>query len=63
MQLLPGVGPATAARLLDRIGEAPDVLQAIEAFAPPAAAAESWSSFAETIRIVGGGSVGWPAQL
>src|SRR6266446_4115452 len=63
IQLLPGVGPATAARLLDRIGEASDALRAIQAFAPPTAAVESWSSFVETIRVVGGGSAGWPAEL
>src|SRR5258708_6606962 len=45
IQLRPGVGPATAARLLARIAEAADPLQAIQAFAPPAAAAQSWSSF------------------
>ena len=63
IQLLPGVGPATAARLLDRIAKAPDALQAIQVFPPPAAAAESWSSFVETIRVVGGKSAGWPAEL
>jgi DNA helicase-2/ATP-dependent DNA helicase PcrA len=63
IQLLPGVGPATAARLLDRIAKALDALQAIQAFPPPAAAAESWSSFVETIRVVGGKSAGWPAEL
>jgi DNA helicase II / ATP-dependent DNA helicase PcrA len=63
IQLLPGVGPATAARLLDRIAEAPDALQAIQAFAPPAAAAESWLSFIETVRLVGGKPAGWPVEL
>ena len=63
IQLLPGVGPATAARLLDRIAAAPDALQAIQAFAPPAAAAQSWSSFVEAIRVVAGRSAGWPAEL
>src|SRR5215467_12728526 len=43
IQLLPGAGPATAARLLDRIAAVPDALQAIQAFTPPAAAAQSWS--------------------
>jgi DNA helicase-2/ATP-dependent DNA helicase PcrA len=60
---MPGVGPATAARLLERIAAAPDALQAIQAFAPPAAAAQSWSSFVEAIRVVGGKSAGWPAEL
>jgi ATP-dependent DNA helicase UvrD/PcrA len=63
IQLMPGVGPATAARLLDRIAAAPDALQAIRAFAPPAAAAQNWSSFIEAIRLVGGRSAGWPAEL
>jgi len=54
IQLLPGVGPATAARLLDRIAAVPDALQAIQAFTPPAGAAQSWSSFVETLRVVGG---------
>jgi DNA helicase-2/ATP-dependent DNA helicase PcrA len=63
IQLLPGVGPATAARLLDRIAAAREALQAIQAFAPPTAAVESWSSFVETIRVVRGGSAGWPAEL
>jgi DNA helicase-2/ATP-dependent DNA helicase PcrA len=63
IQLMPGVGPATAVRLLDRIAEASDTLQAIQAFSPPAAAAESWSSFIEAIRVVAGKSVGWPAEI
>jgi len=63
IQLMPGVGPATAARLLDRIAAAPDALQAIQAFAPPAAAAQSWPSFVEAIRVVAGRSAGWPAEL
>jgi DNA helicase-2/ATP-dependent DNA helicase PcrA len=63
IQLLPGVGSVTAARLLDRIAEANDALQAVEAFAPPPAAAESWASFVEVIRIVGGKSAGWPTEL
>jgi ATP-dependent DNA helicase UvrD/PcrA len=63
IQLMPGVGPATAARLLDRIAEAANTLQAIQAFAPPAAATQSWSSFVEAIRVVAGKSAGWPAEL
>jgi DNA helicase II / ATP-dependent DNA helicase PcrA len=63
IQLMPGVGPATAARLLDRIAAAPDALQAIQAFAPPAAATQSWPSFVEAFRVVAGKSAGWPAEL
>ena len=58
LQILPGVGPATAARLLDRIVDATDVLQAVRDFAPPAAATESWSSFVDTFRLLRAKAVG-----
>jgi DNA helicase-2/ATP-dependent DNA helicase PcrA len=63
IQLLPGAGPATAARLLDRVANAADALDAVADFAPPAAAAEHWGAFAETIALVRGASAGWPAEL
>jgi len=63
IQLLPGAGPATAARLLDRVANATDALDAVTDFAPPAAAAEHWPAFAETIALVRGASAGWPAEL
>src|SRR5205085_8762831 len=47
VRLLPGVGPATAARLLDAVDASPDPVAAIRSFrAPPAAAAE-WSALLE----------------
>src|SRR5262249_54106960 len=63
IQLLPGVGPATAARVLDRVAEGQDVLQAILDFDPPTAAAEAWSPFVQMIRVLAGKSAGWPAEL
>jgi len=61
IQLLPGAGPATAGRLLDQIGEEGGA--ALDTFLPPAAAAAHWPEFAETIRLVRGRGVGWPAEL
>src|SRR5438876_11622884 len=49
IQLLPGVGPATAAQVLDRVVEVADGLQAVRAFVPPPAAAESWPAFVGAI--------------
>jgi DNA helicase II / ATP-dependent DNA helicase PcrA len=63
LQLLPGVGPATAARLLDRVAENPDPLLALEVFDPPAAASDAWASFVEAVRLVRGKAAGWPAEL
>jgi ATP-dependent DNA helicase UvrD/PcrA len=62
IQLLPGVGPKTAARLLDKMSEG-DAIQAITDFAPPPAAMDHWPEFAEAIRLLHGKSVGWPEAL
>jgi DNA helicase II / ATP-dependent DNA helicase PcrA len=61
IQLLPGCGPATAGRLLDRVGEAS--VAALDAFAPPAAAREHWPAFADAIGLLRNQAVGWPAEL
>ena len=62
-QLLPGVGPATAGRLIDRIEETGDAAGALHAFKPPAAAAEHWPDFEETIGALRRNALGWPAEL
>jgi DNA helicase II / ATP-dependent DNA helicase PcrA len=63
IQLLPGIGPATAARFLDRISEAGDILQAIQTFVPPVGAAELWPAFVEAVRCLRRTASGWPAEL
>jgi DNA helicase-2/ATP-dependent DNA helicase PcrA len=45
VQLLPGFGPATAARVLDAL-VAPDRAKALGHFTPPARAVDEWRSFA-----------------
>ncbi|HEY7244577.1 MAG TPA: ATP-dependent helicase [Xanthobacteraceae bacterium] len=63
IQLLPGAGPVTAARLLDRIAETGDALAAIGAFVPPAATMEAWPAFIELNRALRAKAVGWPAEI
>jgi DNA helicase II / ATP-dependent DNA helicase PcrA len=63
IQVLPGVGPATAARLLDQIVEAHSAAQTLIDFRPPAACAEDWPAFVETVRLVQSHATGWPAEL
>src|SRR5262249_3642230 len=63
IQLLPGVGPATAARLLYHVAEATDALQAVRDFVPPAAAADSWPAFVDVLRAVRTRAAGWPAEI
>ncbi len=45
VKLLPGVGPATAGKLLDAMESAPDPMSAMQAFKMPPAAARDWTSF------------------
>jgi DNA helicase-2/ATP-dependent DNA helicase PcrA len=63
LQLLPGVGPATAARALDHVAGAGDPGHSLAGFSPPAAAQADWPAFAEAVRIVRGRAAGWPAEL
>jgi DNA helicase II / ATP-dependent DNA helicase PcrA len=60
---LPGAGPVTATRILDRIAERTDTMRSLDEFTPPAAAVEHWPSFVEAIRLVRRRSPGWPAEL
>jgi DNA helicase-2/ATP-dependent DNA helicase PcrA len=67
LQLLPGVGPATAADILDRIGAGGDAAAAFADYAPPARAADDWPGFAALATGLGTRSGGrrpdWPADL
>jgi DNA helicase II / ATP-dependent DNA helicase PcrA len=63
IQLLPGVGPATAGRLLDRLAEANSPIETLADFRPPAACAEDWPTFAETLKLVRSSTTGWPVEF
>ena len=63
VQLLPGAGPATAARVLECVAERADPADALGDIKPPAAAAEHWPAFVEAVRLVRGRAADWPAEL
>jgi len=63
LQLLPGVGPATAAEILDRIAVASDPPTAIATYAPPARAETDWRAFADLALGLVRGDAGWPADI
>jgi DNA helicase-2/ATP-dependent DNA helicase PcrA len=63
LQLLPGVGPSTAKGVLEAIAGEPDPIACLLARpAPPRAGAE-WSAFVALLGELGGGRLGWPAEL
>jgi len=62
-QLIPGIGQATATRLLDAVAEAPDALAAVEAFAVPAKAQGDWQAFVTLYRQLRTPGLRWPADI
>lgn len=61
IQLLPGAGPATAARVLARVADGG--VEDLEKINPPAAAAEHWPAFIGAVRLVHARRMQWPAEL
>jgi DNA helicase-2/ATP-dependent DNA helicase PcrA len=62
MLLIPGIGPATAARALDAMAGA-EPLAALAGFVPPPRAADDWHPFAELMRDLAQRRADWPAEL
>ncbi len=62
-RLLPGFGPATAARLLDAMEHAPDPLPAMAAFAAPRAAVAHWPLLLDLYRHLRQPAAAWPLDL
>jgi ATP-dependent DNA helicase UvrD/PcrA len=63
IKLLPGAGPATAARLLDALAQSSDLFDALDAFRPPGACAQDWPAFVDTLKGLRGSTAGWPADF
>jgi DNA helicase II / ATP-dependent DNA helicase PcrA len=63
MQLIPGIGPATATRLLDAMGEAAEPTAALQQFDAPAPAAQGWSEFVALYVQLRDAKLAWPADL
>jgi DNA helicase-2/ATP-dependent DNA helicase PcrA len=63
MQLMPGVGPGFAQRVLDAMADQPSPLRALGNIPAPSRVGESWRGFVETVQTISGGKVGWPAEL
>src|SRR5947199_2823131 len=60
-QLVPGIGPANAARILDRLAS-PDPAAALATYTPPRASTE-WKGFVTLFEALFRRTAGWPAEL
>ena len=62
-QLVPGIGTASAKRLLDAMAGAPEPLGALRAFKPPSAAAADWPALVKMMDALNDASSTWPDEL
>jgi DNA helicase-2/ATP-dependent DNA helicase PcrA len=63
VQLIPGIGPAHATRLLEAMDVAFDPMAALEAFQVPASASTEWQSFVQLYRALRQPPCAWPADM
>lgn len=63
LQLLPGIGPATAQSALDAVADSTDPVDALDQLPCPARAQADWPGFVELFAALRVGSSGWPAEI
>ena len=63
LQLLPGVGPGTAGKVIDAMATGPDPIWALGEYPQPLRAGESWSGMVELMGRLARRDAGWPTEL
>jgi DNA helicase-2/ATP-dependent DNA helicase PcrA len=63
LQLLPGIGPATAARVHEALDAHPDALAALQALEMPAAVATEWNALTAVYRALRSNETRWPLDM
>lgn len=63
LQMLPGIGPTSAGRVLDAMATGPDPIWALGEIPTPPRAGESWGALVELIGKLSRADAGWPAEL
>ncbi len=62
MQLIPGIGPQTAGKILDAIATDPEPLAALQEIPPPPRSGADWPAFVEMLAAIRRNE-GWPAEI
>ncbi len=63
MQILPGVGPTSAQRVLDRMASEAEPIAALPSIPAPARSGEDWTGFVALLQQLRSGVAGWPAEI
>ena len=63
VKLLAGVGSATAAKLLDAMGDAPNPIEVMQSFDMPPSVASDWAFFLELFSTLRAAKSTWPADM
>jgi DNA helicase-2/ATP-dependent DNA helicase PcrA len=63
LQMLPGIGPASAAKALDAMAESPEPLTALLDMAPPPRSGADWPAFVAVMQAIGSRGAGWPSEI
>jgi DNA helicase II / ATP-dependent DNA helicase PcrA len=63
VQLLPGIGPSTAAKILDQVEANPHASDVLRDIKVPKAAAEDWPGFARLVQQMRQRKAPWPAEF
>ena len=63
LQIIPGVGPASAELVLNSMAAAPDPFLALAEYPSPPRASEDWPAFVTTILDLAAEKSGWPSEF
>ena len=63
MQLMSGIGPTSAGRVLDHILTTPDPAAALRQAPVPPRAWDIWGNFVDTVQALRSGRAGWPGEF
>jgi superfamily I DNA/RNA helicase len=63
LQMLPGIGPQTAGKILDTIAADPEPLQSLAEIPPPSKTGEDWPAFIKLVSSLRKADGGWPGEM
>ena len=63
LQMLPGVGPQTAGRILDTIALDPEPLQSLAEIPPPPRSGDDWPAFIDLLSSLRKAEGNWPGEI